>query len=117
VEQLVPFAVTRFLSSPAVRCMDTVAPAAAAGGMKVDQESDLAEGRGSAALTLVRSLLEGTEDVVLCTHGDVIGDVLDELDRTGARLGSADRCQKGSAWVLERNGDGLIQGRYVPPPQ
>lgn len=117
VERLVPFAITRFLSSPAVRCVDTVAPAAAAGGVKVDQESDLAEGRGSAALTLVRSLLDGTDDVVLCTHGDVIGDVLNGLDRTGARLGSVDRCQKGSTWVLERHADGCIQGWYVPPPE
>lgn len=116
VDHLAPFAVTRVASSPTVRCVDTVAPAAAARGLEVVEEGDLEEGNGTAAARLVRSLLDEPGDVVLCTHGDVVGDVLTELDKEGARLGSEDRCQKGSTWVLGRDGKGRVEGRYLPPP-
>lgn len=116
VDQLAGFAVTRFVSSPTVRCVDTLAPAAAARKLVVEEESDLAEGRGPAAAGLVRSLVDDDGHVVLCSHGDVIADVLASLDKEGARLGSEDRCQKGSTWVLGRDDKGRLQGRYLPPP-
>lgn len=104
---LARFAVARVLSSPAARCMDTVAPL----GLPVEREHALAEGNGHEAVALVRSLLGAAgspdgEAVVLCTHGDVIPEVL-------AALGVDDggRCAKGSTWVLD--GDGA---RYLPPP-
>lgn len=117
VDQLAPFAVSRFVSSPTVRCVDTVGPAAAVRGLDVEEEEDLAEGKGTAAAILVRSLVDKRGDVVLCSHGDVIGEVLTALDKDGARLESEDRCQKGSIWVLGRDEKGRLQGRYLPPPK
>lgn len=117
VEQLAPFAITRFLSSPTVRCVDTVAPAAAVRGLEVAEAEELAEGDGPLAVALVRSLLDEEGDVVLCTHGDVIGEVLTALEKEGARLGGEDRCQKGSTWVLGRDEKRRLQGRYLPPPE
>lgn len=124
VDQLAPFDIVRVLSSPAVRCVATAAPVAAARGLEVEPEDGLFEGNGRRAATLVRSLLEhGTDTaapdgraVALCSHGDVIPEVLAALEREGADLGDDERCQKGSTWVLERGTDGALGGRYLRPP-
>jgi hypothetical protein len=59
----------------------------------------------------VRSLLRAPGTAVLCTHGDVIPDVLDTLECEWD-----DRCEKGSTWVLGADEDGRVRGRYLPPP-
>jgi phosphohistidine phosphatase SixA len=59
--------VRRVISSPYVRCVQTVEPLAAALGLELELDDRLAEGAGDAA----RALLE-EEGVVACTHGDVI---------------------------------------------
>lgn len=115
VQVLAPFAPARFLSSPAVRCMDTLGPAAAALGLAAESSDDLTEGNGRRALRLVRALLAAGDEVSLCTHGDVIGDVLGALHRDGALL-DGDRCEKGSTWVLEPGAGDRVHGRYLPPP-
>lgn len=114
VDQLEPFAVVRVVSSPAVRCRETVAPTADSRGLDVEERKGLAEGEGRAAAGAMRSLLDVPDDIVLCTHGDVIGDILWELGRDGARLDS-ERCQKGSIWVIETGDEGRIRGSYLPP--
>ena len=53
---------------------------------------------------------------VLCSHGDVIPDLLDALVATGTRLKDEPRWQKASTWVLSWDGDHISKGRYVPPP-
>lgn len=108
VEQLSPMAPTDVSSSPSLRCVDTVAPLAAAAGVALRRADALAEGNGGAAADLVRSLLAAPGTAVLCTHGDVVPEVLDAL---GVDWGG--RCQKGSTWVLD---DGGARGRYLPPP-
>lgn len=106
VQELAGFKVARILSSPYVRCVQTVEPLAAALGLPVEPADDLAEGASVAGLALVRELLHGADDVVLCTHGDVMEDVLDGL--------SVDRSygtKKGATWVLDTG-----TARYLPPP-
>lgn len=116
VEHLGPYRPVMVRSSPSVRCIDTVAPLATAAGLDVEPADDLAEGSGRAATGLVRSLVQAPGAVVLCTHGDVIPDVLVALDRDGARIRDEGRCEKGSTWVLDLDGHGRVLGRYLPPP-
>lgn len=106
VGALAGFDVARVLSSPYLRCTQTVAPLAAARGLAVEARHELAEGGGPAALALVLELLDGPP-VVLCTHGDVAEDVLD-----GLRISRSRGTQKGATWVF---GPGR-QARYLPPP-
>lgn len=106
VDVLGPFAVGRVMSSPYVRCMQTVEPLAAARGLTVEGRDDLAEGGGEAGLRLVRRLIDGQEDVALCTHGDVMEAVLDGLGV--ARSGET---EKGATWALEPGA-----ARLLPPP-
>lgn len=63
--------VRRVVSSPYVRCVQTVEPLAAALGLEVEVDERLAEGAGSSAQALLEE-----EGVVACTHGDVIFNLL-----------------------------------------
>jgi hypothetical protein len=58
-----------------------------------------------------------TEQAVLCTHGEVLQELF-RLLRAGEILeGQAEPpWEKGSAWVLERLGDGF-RGRYLAAPR
>lgn len=116
VTQAAPFEIGRVLSSPSVRCADTVQPLAAARGLPVELLDDLAEGRGGRAVDLLRSLIGEDGVLVLCTHGDVIDHVLVALEEDGARFDDETRCQKGSTWVLEQGPESRVRGRYLPPP-
>jgi phosphohistidine phosphatase SixA len=107
VATLAGFDVVRVLSSPYLRCRQTVAPLAAARGLAVEPSDDLAEGAGRAGVALVRSLLEGTPHTVLCTHGDVIEEVLDALG-----IGRDEETRKAATWVIE--GD---FARALPAPE
>lgn len=124
VDLLAPFDVVRVLSSPSVRCMQTVEPAAAGRGLAVIADDDLLEGNSPTAVALVRSLLgpgsstAGADGpaIVMCSHGDTIPDALDALAREGAALGDDLPCKKGSTWVVWRGPAGDVAGRYLPPP-
>ena len=110
------FEVTRLLTSPYVRCVQTVGPLAAALGVAVEETAALAEGAGSrAALDLMRRLAGTT--AVLCTHGDVMIDTLDALeDVTGLELPPSYPSAKGGTWLLEGEGFPFAGARYLPPP-
>jgi 8-oxo-dGTP diphosphatase len=71
VELLRPLEVRRVVSSPYVRCVETVEPLAAALRLPVEQDERLAEGASGGALDLLRE-----DGVVACTHGDVVEEVL-----------------------------------------
>ena len=53
---------------------------------------------------------------VLCSHGDVITELLSRLERSGVDLGNDPRCEKGSVWALELDGEEVVTARYLPPP-
>lgn len=103
-------------SSPALRCIQTVQPIAAARGLSVEVRIELAEGADVAdALALVESF--AARDAVLCSHGDVIPKVLRRLASAG-RVGdrAASLSAKGSMWELRTNADGTVdQAIYHPP--
>ena len=53
---------------------------------------------------------------MLCTHGDVIADLMTNLVNDGLATESELRWEKGSTWVLESDGESFLYGRYLPPP-
>jgi 8-oxo-dGTP diphosphatase len=79
VELLRPFKVRRVLSSPYVRCIETVEPLAAALDLPVELNDRLTEGAGPGA-----GLLLHEDGVVCCTHGDIIESVLGRGLKKGA---------------------------------
>ncbi len=106
--------IDRIVTSPFVRCLQTVDPLSSTVGVSVETSDAIAEGaRLSQALRLVEKLFD--QDSVLCTHGDVMRDLLDHFARHGVKLRDH-RMEKGSIWVLDID-DGAVTGaRYLPPP-
>jgi 8-oxo-dGTP diphosphatase len=95
----------KILSSPFVRCMQTVEPLANHTGRLVEATSALGEAQPfEPVLDLLATL---PDESVLCSHGDLIPDVIDALLRRGAELQGAPSWKKGSVWILDRV-DGAI---------
>jgi 8-oxo-dGTP diphosphatase len=96
------FRIDRICSSPYVRCRQTVEPLALALDLEIEERDELAEGAGRyAPLALAFEL--GGQTAVLCTHGDVIFDLLGE------------ETDKGSTCVLEIVDGRLTRRGYLPP--
>jgi broad specificity phosphatase PhoE len=109
--------VRRVVSSPAVRCVDTVGPVAGKLGLDVKVDDALAEGAGGkSASDLARRLATSKGDTILCTHGDIVPEVLRRVARDGAEMPEELRWAKGSTWVLETDGDHFTRASYLPPP-
>lgn len=101
--------ITRLLSSPFPRCQQTLAPLAAWTGLAVETTPKLAEGMPfEPVLDMMAELPEGA---VLCSHGDVIPDVVQALVRRGLAVVGEPRWSKGSVWVLERDGEDWTEAR------
>ena len=117
VEILEPYGVKRILSSPYIRCTQTVKPLAEALGLEIEVRSELAEGAPvQDALALVRQHAGTT--AAFCTHGDVVPAVLEALARKGGVTLPADYdYAKGSVWVLEEVSGKVVSARYLPAPQ
>lgn len=94
----------RLLSSPYLRCVQTLVPAGRLLGLPVEERDELAEGASAGdVLALLGELGDGTP--ALSTHGDVIDAVL-----------PGRRCKKGAIWVTRASEAGLAAERYLPPP-
>jgi phosphohistidine phosphatase SixA len=93
--------IDRLLSSHYVRCTQTFGPLAAHLGVDIEQHPALAEGASLAAgIELVGALAAGDDTAAVCSHGDVIPELLAGLARRGVELDPNGRCPKGSVWIL-----------------
>ncbi len=113
--------VGRLVSSPSLRCIETLSPLAAVLGLTLEVSPALAEGsEPEAAVELARAgaTLPGDEAaLVLCSHGDLIPDLLDVLQASDdLDLGRSPRCQKGSTWAFEGKRGRFTTATYLPPP-
>ena len=103
-------------ASPFTRCVQTVEPVAERLGVAVTPDRRLAE---SQPLKPLIELIESSPDgTVLCSHGDMIPDVMQALDRRGIDFTTAPNWKKGSVWALTRNDDGtVVSAAAWPPPE
>jgi hypothetical protein len=102
VEPLACYEIARILSSPYVRCVDSVMPLARARGLSVEPREELSEElQGTAGVRLV---LSSEPNTAICCHGGV----------SDAVCGRAQR--KGEVFMLElENGRARLVGRLRPP--
>jgi phosphohistidine phosphatase SixA len=106
--------IARILSSPRRRCVETVAPLAAARGLAIESEPRLDE---EAAAGDARTFLEApAPGTVLCTHGPVIADLLAALAEAGVTLHGARIAGRGSVWELAIEHGRIVSGHYLAPP-
>jgi broad specificity phosphatase PhoE len=114
IEQLGARPTGRVLSSPAERCLQTVQPLAGRLGRPVEPNEALGvEGTGPGVLELLTS--PALDRAVLCTHGEIIGKVFDELQAAGIELSDPPRWPKGCTWILQLDGGHGWKGTYLEP--
>jgi phosphohistidine phosphatase SixA/8-oxo-dGTP pyrophosphatase MutT (NUDIX family) len=114
-DRLMAHPITRIGSSNHVRCVDTVEPFAKRLGVPVELEASLVEGaHPHRIVSLIAELQE--ESAVLCSHGDVIEDLIGHLFAEGVPMEGPREWKKGSVWELRTVAGRVVSGRYTPPP-
>jgi 8-oxo-dGTP diphosphatase len=103
------------LSSPRLRCRETVQPLADRFGLPLVVESRLDE---DTPFEKVLALLEDSPDsTVFCSHGDVIPAVMDALVRRGLDVpGSRGALRKAAMFVVHREAGRFVRTELVDPP-
>jgi 8-oxo-dGTP diphosphatase len=115
VIRLEDFPVERILSSPTLRCRETVEPLARDRYLQIEPVEELGVDKGLAE-TLAMFWDQGLHDAVLCTHGETIGQLLMHLAADGLVAEDPLHWPKGSAWLLQRtNGGRQVRGRFLAP--
>jgi 8-oxo-dGTP pyrophosphatase MutT (NUDIX family)/phosphohistidine phosphatase SixA len=99
VERLAPYEIERIVSSPFVRCVQSVEPLAAARGLQLETSDDLAEGAGPVRFRRLLERLAGSA-AVICGHGPELVPIFG-------------RTKKGATWVLDP--DDLRPLELLPP--
>jgi broad specificity phosphatase PhoE len=116
VELLAPYEPVRVVSSPFVRCLETVAPLATHLGLSIEESATLGPQADREAAKLLRSFARTARTVVACTHGETIEALQRRLARPGKfafRPGGAH--EKGSVWLLHASGGRFTSAAYLPP--
>lgn len=111
------FRPSRIISSPYLRCRETVEPLAAALGLRLELSEVLAPDGGDKAVIFVEHLIEAgpaTATVVLSTHREVLVVLLPALAK-GVELGHRLPGAKGSCWVMQFSKKRLTSVRYHTP--
>jgi len=119
-ERLVAVAPAAIVSSPAERCLATVAPLAALTGLALEETAPLEEGGDPAVALadLVRRAekLAPGQSLVACSHGDVIHGILEALEPAGVVATSAAGVPKASTWELAVMDGWVCGARFVAAP-
>jgi 8-oxo-dGTP diphosphatase len=95
--------------------MQTLEPLSNATGLQVVPHELLAEGVDFIrTIEWIHTLADGA---VMCSHGDVIPEVIDALERRGMEVNGFRESRKGSVWVLDHLAGKFTSGHAWPPPR
>jgi 8-oxo-dGTP diphosphatase len=108
--------VVQFLSSPYLRCMQTLEPLAAARGMIVEPRDQLAEGRPWEYLEKLVLEAEAEGPTVVSVHGDSFRALMADLFDRGIARKARQSFRKGAAWVLTVHEGAIVGARHLPAP-
>jgi phosphohistidine phosphatase SixA len=115
VIRLQDYPVERILSSPTLRCQQTVQPLARDRFLQIEPLAALGVDAGP---DQVRAVFRDRElrNAVLCTHGETIGRLLAELVAAeGLVVQDPLDWPKGSTWLLQRTDRRQVRGRLLAP--
>jgi len=117
--RLAPYRPIAILSSPSLRCRQTVEPLAARTATLVQNHKALGVDAGASSLELIHQLVateSPTSTVVLCTHREVLVEILPALAAEfRVALGHRPPGAKGGSWTLRFRGDRLVNVKYWRP--
>ncbi len=121
-ERLAGEQISVLISSPSRRCVETLLPLGEQLGLKVEEDDRLNEGSSiEQSLAVAR---DAPDRAVLCSHGDVIPDLIAALVRRGMELTTEPDWRKATIWTLEgtlkarkaSGGETLFTSAKVDPP-
>ncbi|MGZ5212166.1 MAG: SixA phosphatase family protein [Actinomycetota bacterium] len=106
----------QLVSSPYLRCEQTLEPLAEARGLPINVRDELAEGSPWEYLEKLILEAEGEGPTALCVHGDAMRSLMSDLfeRRLARRVDKSFR--KGAIWVLEVHDGAIVSARHVPAP-
>jgi phosphohistidine phosphatase SixA len=114
VDRLADAGIQEVLTSPAMRCRQTVEPLAVALRGQVIVNAALQEGQSPArARGLVQRLAAGNVSAALCSHADIIPSLLRGLAASGV-LVEGTGCAKASVWTLAVTDGRVTHATYHP---
>jgi phosphohistidine phosphatase SixA len=114
VVRLEDYPVDQILSSPTLRCQQTVQPLARDRFLDVEPLAALGVDAGPDQL-LALFWDRRLGNAVLCTHGEAIGLLLGELVAKGLVTEDPLDWPKGSTWLLQRTDQRQVYGRLLAP--
>ena len=111
-------AVAAIRSSPLPRCRETVEPFAERVGLEVEVANGLAEGTDvDTAWAVITDALGHDGDVVLCSHGDVIPELVRRAQGRGMIVPGRAGFTKGSLWTFAVAEGRIVRGDWEAPPK
>ena len=120
VEPLSAAPLRRLLSSPALRCRQTLDPLARRLGLPIEP-TELLDRDVDASLVAELAEHPRSIDAVLCTHGETLAALLGHWQARGCIVLtpptgeiSKDTTQKSGSWLVQN--DAQLQAVYLPPP-
>ena len=108
--------IERIVSSPALRCVQTVEPLAEVRRLSVEEDQRLLEGHDPQDTLSWLEAEASLRSIVASTHGDIIPGLLEAVEAASAALPAERRWPKASTWVLEFEAGHWTRARYIPPP-
>lgn len=115
VAALASFSIVRIVSSPAVRCRQTVEPLANQRQLQLSVDAALAVGADvDRAVELL--VHPDADEVAWCSHGELIAPLLVRLREQGAPIDDDADLSKGSVWVFDVADGSIARAIYLPPP-
>jgi len=105
---------TWLVSSPYLRCRQTLEILSAHTGLPILADERLAE--NSDIATVLQMLEQAPDGAVLCSHGDIIPAIIRALQNRGMQFTTPPDWRKASVWVLERDGAMFTTAAAWPPP-
>jgi len=115
-ERLAEDPVARLVSSPFVRCLQTLEPLAVALELPIETTDILAEGAGGERAFELLLSLAASDSLAICTHGDVFYDVVEAVSRSGVSLVGPRAAAVASTWVLTVEDGRFVDARFVEQP-
>jgi 8-oxo-dGTP diphosphatase len=106
----------QLVTSPFLRCVQTMEPLAEARGLPIELRDELAEGRPWEYLEKVILEAEGEGPTAICVHGDAFRALMSDLFEREVARRVDQSFRKGATWVLEVRDGAIDSARHVPAP-
>ena len=105
---------TKLMSSPFLRCVQSLEDLSDLTGLPILTDKRLAEEKDVA--DAVHLLEQAPDRTVICSHGDMIPALIHTLESRGMKITTAPDWRKASVWVLERTKKSFTSAAAWPPP-